>query len=355
MRIYKHRPNLVFDSPGVCDNDLKQLFGGKEFYELSSGKACIVHALKLWNIKQKNILVPYYICHDVIYAIKSTGNSIIFCDIDVMDLNISYESVVSICKNVEISAVVAPSLYGNSANIAELSDFCKRKKIKLLNDCAQACGATLNKKSLLEYGDASFMSISTGKPLFGFSGAYMSIMEGNLRLAKASNLYYLLSASSYLFGRVLIEWRVFRVVGKLFSKMSKIWINNSNLSIYNLSVPSWVSWYNRKIISAQLNLKFQYRQEFIDDIVNTKNYRVIRHVRGDPVGFRLILLFFEKEIHKKFSDYLTTNHIYHSNGYDIYSFQFYSAHKINKRIMDIPIDCNEEKRKYLKKILDGYS
>jgi len=48
------------------------------------------------------------------------------------------------------------------------------------------------------------------------------------------------------------------------------------------------------------------------------------------------------------------NEIYHSNGYNIRSFQFDSARIIDERIIDLPIDHNKKKRKYLKDVLDRY-
>jgi dTDP-4-amino-4,6-dideoxygalactose transaminase len=151
--------------------------------------------LDFWGIKGKNIIVPYYICSDVVSAIEYSGNSVIYCDIDIEDMNISFNSVHDICKKNKISVVLAPSLYGNSANLSKLSSFCKSKKIKLLNDSAQSCGATLHNKSLLMYGDAAFISVSIGKPLSGFAGAYMSIKGKKLNqkdFTNTSNIYYLL-------------------------------------------------------------------------------------------------------------------------------------------------------------------
>ncbi|MBT5399477.1 DegT/DnrJ/EryC1/StrS aminotransferase family protein [bacterium] len=358
MRIYKHRPNLVLDTPKASRNDIENLFGSKYFYKLPSGKSSIFHALQAWKIKKKNILVPYYVCDDVISSIELTGNVVVLCDIDTRDLNVSYESVSNVCSVVEIAVLVVPSLYGNSANIEKISDFCKKKNIKLLNDCAQACGATLNGKSLLKYGDAAFVSFSVGKPLFGFSGAYMSMdskILNRIKLNNTSNIYYLLIMLSYIFSRVLIEWRISRLIGKFFLKTSNLWIKYTRISLYNVCTPVWVDWYNMKLLSAQLNLKFQFRQDFIDHILDSKYYRVIRHVRGNPVGFRLILLFFEKKNCEIFSIYLAKNKIYHSFGYNVSSFQFDSAHLINERIIDIPIDYNKKKREYLKSILDRYS
>jgi hypothetical protein len=357
MKIYKHRPNLVFDHHPLTQKKLIKLFQDENINKLSSGKACIIRILDLWGIKGKNIIVPYYICSDVVSAIEYSGNSVIYCDIDIEDMNISFNSVHDICKKNKISVVLAPSLYGNSANLSKLSSFCKSKKIKLLNDCAQSCGATLHNKSLLMYGDAAFISVSIGKPLSGFAGAYMSIKGKKLNqkdFTNTSNIYYLLITCSYIFSRVLIEWKAFRIIGKFFSKLSELWVNYAHISVYDMYIPIWVNWYNMKLIAAQLDLAFQFRQDFIDLIIDTKDYRVIRSIRGKPVGFRLILLFFEKETCRRFSTYLMNNEIYYSNGYNIRSFQFDSARIIDERIIDLPIDHNKKKRKYLKDVLDRY-
>ncbi len=108
-----------------------------------------------------------------------------------------------------------------------------------------------------------------------------------------------------------------------------------------------MSWYNRCLLSSQLNGDFKFRQYFIDSIEDNKYFRVVRNLRGEPVGFRLVLFFFNKQDSILFSKYLTECDIYFSTGYSLIGSEFKSSLSLVNRIIDIPIDKKLSKRNYL--------
>jgi len=140
MRISKDRPKLSFSSEKFDCKDISIFFGSKKITRLTSGKACLYHVLKEWKATNKNIVVPYYICEDVIQIVRQQTKNLFFCDIDLTDLNISLSSLKKMSKEIKIDIVIVPSLYGNCADIINIERFCKENKIKLINDCAQCFG-----------------------------------------------------------------------------------------------------------------------------------------------------------------------------------------------------------------------
>ena len=56
----------------------------------SSGKSCIDYLCKYYNLKNKKIIIPSYICTDVIEVLQYNQCKIIFADVDIEDLNILF-------------------------------------------------------------------------------------------------------------------------------------------------------------------------------------------------------------------------------------------------------------------------
>ena len=60
-------------------------------------------------------------------------------------------------------AIIAVHLYGNPANTLAIKKITKGKKIKLIEDCAQAHGAKLNNSHVGTTGDLGTFSFFPGK------------------------------------------------------------------------------------------------------------------------------------------------------------------------------------------------
>lgn len=64
-----------------------------------------------------------------------------YCDIDIEDLNISYESLIEKYNYSKASCVIVPSLYGNPANLSKIEKFCNEHNIYMIDYSAQSFGA----------------------------------------------------------------------------------------------------------------------------------------------------------------------------------------------------------------------
>ena len=67
----------------------------------------------------------------------------------------------------KVSAVIVTHLYGNPSNILEIKKLCNKYKVKIIEDCAQSHGATINNKKLSTFGDISTFSFFPSKNLGG--------------------------------------------------------------------------------------------------------------------------------------------------------------------------------------------
>ncbi len=115
-------------------------------------------------------------------AIINSGFIPRFVDCDPTHLNLDPISVEN-AINSKTSAVMVVHLYGQTAPLNELVELCKNNNLLLIEDCAQAHGATYGGKPVGSFGSIAAYSFYPGKNLgaFGDAGA---ITTNDQNLAK---------------------------------------------------------------------------------------------------------------------------------------------------------------------------
>lgn len=86
----------------------------------------------------------------------------IFADVDQVSQNITVESVKKVLTP-KTKAIIAVHFAGWPCELKELRQFCDENKIYLIEDCAQAHGASYNDKSVGSYGHISAFSFCQDK------------------------------------------------------------------------------------------------------------------------------------------------------------------------------------------------
>jgi UDP-2-acetamido-2-deoxy-ribo-hexuluronate aminotransferase len=121
-------------------------------------------------------------------VIRLVGSKIIFCDIDLAHFGIQISELEEkITSNTK--AVILPHLFGLvHPDIEKIVSICKKNNINLIEDCAQAHGATLNGKLAGTFGDIAAFSFYPTKNL-GALGDAGAIVTNNKNLADKCNLW----------------------------------------------------------------------------------------------------------------------------------------------------------------------
>jgi len=94
------------------------------------------------------------------------GCEVIYCDVDPERLLMDPKALVSLLSK-EISAVVVTHLYGNVAPISLIKSMCDEFGISIIEDCAQAAGASENGNRVGSIGDVGTFSFYPTKNLGG--------------------------------------------------------------------------------------------------------------------------------------------------------------------------------------------
>ena len=142
---------------------------------VANGTDALEIAIKCLNLgNNAEIIVPANTWISTAEAVLNTGNKVKFVDCDDTH-NICIKDLKNkINKNTR--AIMAVHLYGNPSNILEIKKICQKQSIKLIEDCAQSHGASINGKKTSSFGDISTFSFFPSKNLgcYGDGGAIVT-------------------------------------------------------------------------------------------------------------------------------------------------------------------------------------
>jgi hypothetical protein len=349
LKINIFKPDSVHLDSFTSDKYLKQRFPSKaKINYANAGKTAIYFILKSFNLNNANILIPYYLCSSVESAIKKSGNNVLYADIDLNDLNISLGSIKKMSEKYTIGAVLVPSLYGNPANLEEIVIFCKQQNILMIDDAAQAFGTKINDNFVGSFGNAGFMACSPGKPLAGYLGSCLwseNDCKLNTKYSLVKHLFHKIIYWEFFYNRLNVDHK-----NKIFSFIlsiskiifQKIFVKN----IYYSFITKRDKNYLHHLIEMQNNGEFDYKNKFVEKFQNTKEYRILKPIRGIGISFKLVIIFYNNIDAQNFKQYLKDKNIYYSNGYKPLN-DFVSYQKIENKLFELPIDTLSKKREYL--------
>lgn len=144
----------------MFERDFALFQGSKHSIATSSGTSALHVALLSLGIKpeDKVITTPF--------SFIATSNAIlyaqavpVFCDINLQDYNISPKELQdTIKKHPDAKAIIIVHLYGYPAPMAELMAISNEYKLPVIEDCAQAHGASINGKKVGTFGHCGVFS-----------------------------------------------------------------------------------------------------------------------------------------------------------------------------------------------------
>ena len=110
------------------------------------------------------IIVPAQTHTATAHAVEYTGARAIFADVDILTGNISLESIK---KNItkKTKGVIIVHMAGYPCEVDKILNFCKKKKIVLLEDCAHAVGTKFKKKHVGNFGISGSFSFYPTKQI----------------------------------------------------------------------------------------------------------------------------------------------------------------------------------------------
>jgi perosamine synthetase len=140
-------------------------FLGRPSITVSNGTTGLELALKTLNLKKDSeVILP-------VLTFAATCNAIINSNLKPVFVDIYRESLTIDISQIEkkisrkTKAIIAVHLYGFPCNMKELRRICKKYKLFLIEDCAEAIGSELNRKKIGTFSDISVFSFFGNKTI----------------------------------------------------------------------------------------------------------------------------------------------------------------------------------------------
>jgi perosamine synthetase len=163
------------------EREIKEYFCAKHVFLVSSGKAAlflILSGLKRLTRKRK-VIIPAYTCFSVPSAIRMAGLDIVLCDIRPETLDFDYSQLRDLIDD-DTMCVIPTHLFGIPADVSIVRGLCNHRGIFIIEDAAQAMGATSGGKKLGTLGDVAFFSLGRGKNITCGSGGIIITSSGEI-------------------------------------------------------------------------------------------------------------------------------------------------------------------------------
>lgn len=183
---------IGYDGKGTerFEGSLEQIAPGYHAVAVPMARVGIYLALKhLIRKDQKVILSPYTIS-DVVNMVLCAGGIPVFADIEANgSCNIDADIVLNLIETeVDVGAVLVTHFYGLVCNIAPIIAKCAEKGIPVIEDAAQAFGATRQGKLAGGLADVGIFSFGLLKNVTGFFGGAVLAKERALAQAIRTDL-----------------------------------------------------------------------------------------------------------------------------------------------------------------------
>jgi perosamine synthetase len=158
-----------------------------------SGTASLIVALETLKRRsdRRTVVIPAYTCPLVPLAVAYVGLRVKLCDLSPDRFDLDPGCLAAACDG-DTLAVVPTHLGGMVANLEPLFEIAERAGAFVVEDAAQALGATWRKRPVGTIGDIGIYSLSRGKGLTVYEGGFWVARSRELRAAAAETAEQLL-------------------------------------------------------------------------------------------------------------------------------------------------------------------
>jgi dTDP-4-amino-4,6-dideoxygalactose transaminase len=166
------------------ENKFKKYIDSKNCVAVNSGTAALNLALSMYDIKNKEVILPSLSFVATANAVIQNGGIPKFVDIDEKTLCIDPKKIIKIIS--KKTKVILPVHFGGlSSDLLEISNLCKMHKIHLIEDAAHSAGSSYKNKKIGSHGDLVCFSFHPVKNLAMPTGGLISInSKDHLKISK---------------------------------------------------------------------------------------------------------------------------------------------------------------------------
>jgi perosamine synthetase len=170
----------------VDGSDLAQLrsliiehLGVEDALLYGSGSLALQVALEACAVREGDeVVIPTFCCTAVVPPILAVGAVPVLADAG-EELNLTVDTVTA-ALTPKTKAIIVAHLFGNPADIEAIVALARDKNIRVIDDAAQALGATIGDRPVGSFGDAGILSFGSEKVCFGLGGGILVSNERDI-------------------------------------------------------------------------------------------------------------------------------------------------------------------------------
>lgn len=171
---------------GVEDEEFEKAFAQYCTTEycvgVGNGLDALMLALKALGVGEGDeVIVPSNTYIATALAVTYVGAKLVFVEPDIRTFNINPENIEAAITD-KTKAIMPVHLYGQACDMDPIMEIAKKHNLFVVEDCAQAHGATYKGKKIGSFGDAAGFSFYPGKNL-GALGDAGATVTNNKELA----------------------------------------------------------------------------------------------------------------------------------------------------------------------------
>ncbi len=162
--------------------------GISHVFGAASGRSAFQLALESLGLeKGSEIIFPMFTFPVIPLVAKLLGFQPVFCDVDPQTYNSGPEQIEKKITD-KTGAVLATHLFGQPCPIRQIADLTQQRNIRLLEDCAHACGVRVDGKQVGTFGDIGIFSFAEGKNMPCFGGGAIATSNADIAQRAAAIL-----------------------------------------------------------------------------------------------------------------------------------------------------------------------
>jgi len=150
------------------EKELAEYLGVKYVCLFANGTLALMTALQALRITGEVITTPFSFVATT-HALHWNGITPVFCDIEPEYCNIDPDKIESLITP-KTTAILPVHVYGNPCQVDKIQKIADTYGLKVIYDACHAFGVKINGKSILNFGDLSFLSFHATKVFTTFEG-----------------------------------------------------------------------------------------------------------------------------------------------------------------------------------------
>jgi len=166
--VFKRGDFILGEDVAKFEEEFAKYCGVKYAIGVNSGTDALFFALKTLGIGQQDeVIVPAFTYIASALAVTYTGAKPVFVDIEPRSFCIDKDKIEDAITD-KTKAIIVVHLYGHPADMVSIKEIATKYNLKIIEDCAQAHGATINSGKVGSFSDIGCFSFYPSKNLGAF-------------------------------------------------------------------------------------------------------------------------------------------------------------------------------------------